>query len=66
MDELIDLLPAGCVWLDARAADWREAIAAAGGLMVDAGFTTAEYTAMVARDIDRWAVVVKAAGIRVN
>ena len=28
--------------------------------------TPAEYTAMVARDIDRWAEVVKAAGIRVN
>ncbi|MFI0773751.1 PTS sugar transporter subunit IIA [Streptomyces sp. NPDC021212] len=64
MDELIDLLPAGCVRLDARAADWREAIAVAGGLMVDAGFTTAEYTAeMIAGVEEHGPYIVVAPGV---
>ncbi|MGR3932000.1 PTS sugar transporter subunit IIA [Streptomyces sp. BRA346] len=64
MDELIDLLPVACVRLDARAADWREAIAVAGGLMVDAGFTTAEYTAeMIAGVEENGPYIVVAPGV---
>ncbi|MFI0816502.1 PTS sugar transporter subunit IIA [Streptomyces sp. NPDC021098] len=64
MDELMDLLPVGCVRLDARAADWREAIAVAGGLMVDAGFTTAEYTAeMIAGVEENGPYIVVAPGV---
>lgn len=60
----MDLLPVACVRLDARAADWREAIAVAGGLMVDAGFTTAEYTAeMIAGVEENGPYIVVAPGV---
>ncbi|MFF7653343.1 PTS sugar transporter subunit IIA [Streptomyces sp. NPDC007983] len=64
MDELIDLLPVESVRLDARAADWREAIAIAGGLMVEAGRTTAEYTAeMIASVEENGPYIVVAPGV---
>ncbi|GAA3656782.1 PTS sugar transporter subunit IIA [Streptomyces iranensis] len=44
MEDLKDLLPVEAVRLDVRAADWREAIGAAGRLMVETGATTDEYT----------------------
>jgi ascorbate PTS system EIIA or EIIAB component len=52
MEELINLLPVEAVRLDARAADWREAIGVAGGLMVETGVTTEDYTAEMIANVE--------------
>ncbi|MDQ8706366.1 PTS sugar transporter subunit IIA [Streptomyces sp. LHD-70] len=44
MAELSDLLPVEAVRLDVRAADWRDAVRAAGDLMVATGASTEAYT----------------------
>ncbi|MFC7303326.1 PTS sugar transporter subunit IIA [Streptomyces monticola] len=44
MAELSELLPVAAVRLDVRAADWRAAVRAAGGLMVATGACTDAYT----------------------
>ncbi|MEU4892858.1 PTS sugar transporter subunit IIA [Streptomyces sp. NPDC044780] len=52
MKDLQDLLPAEAVRLDVRAADWREAIAVAGRLMVETGVTTDEYTREMVANVE--------------
>ncbi|MGW3628121.1 PTS sugar transporter subunit IIA [Streptomyces sp. NPDC000880] len=52
MAQLIDLLPVEAVRLDVRAADWREAIRIAGGLMVETGATTDDYTAEMIANVE--------------
>ncbi|WP_413812094.1 PTS sugar transporter subunit IIA [Streptomyces sp. OE57] len=64
MEDLKDLLPVEAVRLDVPAADWREAIAAAGRLMVDTGATTDEYTReMVANVEENGPYIVIAPGV---
>ncbi|MFC9881651.1 PTS sugar transporter subunit IIA [Streptomyces libani] len=52
MAALSDLLPVAAVRLDVRAADWREAIRAAGGLLTETGATTGAYTAEMIRNVE--------------
>ncbi|MGY5132318.1 PTS sugar transporter subunit IIA [Streptomyces nigrescens] len=52
MAALSDLLPVAAVRLDVRAADWREAIRAAGGLLTETGATTDAYTAEMIRNVE--------------
>lgn len=52
MATLSELLPAEAVRLDAPAADWREAIRAAGELLVQAGCATGEYTAEMLGNVE--------------
>ncbi|MEU8912817.1 PTS sugar transporter subunit IIA [Streptomyces nigrescens] len=52
MAALSDLLPVAAVRLDVRAADWREAICAAGGLLTETGATTDAYTAEMIRNVE--------------
>ncbi|MBU3871544.1 PTS sugar transporter subunit IIA [Streptomyces sp. 4503] len=64
MEDLKDLLPVEAVRLDVRAADWREAIGAAGRLMVETGATTDEYTGeMVANVEENGPYIVIAPGV---
>ncbi|MFD8333319.1 PTS sugar transporter subunit IIA [Streptomyces solisilvae] len=64
MEDLKDLLPVEAVRLDVRAADWREAIGAAGRLMVETGATTDEYTReMVANVEENGPYIVIAPGV---
>ncbi|WP_189929684.1 PTS sugar transporter subunit IIA [Streptomyces sulfonofaciens] len=51
MAELTELLAAEAVRLDARVADWRQAITAAGELMVATGVCTPAYTAEMIRNV---------------
>ncbi|MFE2448481.1 PTS sugar transporter subunit IIA [Streptomyces sp. NPDC021218] len=53
MEDLKDLLPVEAVRLDVRAADWREAIGAAGRLMVETGATTDEYTGEMVANVEQ-------------
>lgn len=52
MAALNDLLPQAAVRLDVRVADWREAIRAAGGLLVETGAATDTYTAEMIRNVE--------------
>ncbi|MCR8573169.1 PTS sugar transporter subunit IIA [Streptomyces sp. Isolate_219] len=52
MAALSDLLPVAAVRLDVRAADWREAIRAAGGLLTETGATSDAYTAEMIRNVE--------------
>lgn len=52
MAALNDLLPQAAVRLDARVADWREAIRTAGGLLVETGVATNAYTAEMIRNVE--------------
>ncbi|MEU9488114.1 PTS sugar transporter subunit IIA [Streptomyces decoyicus] len=52
MAALNDLLPKAAVRLDVRVADWQEAIRAAGGLLVETGATTDDYTAEMIRNVE--------------
>ncbi|MGY5126115.1 PTS sugar transporter subunit IIA [Streptomyces nigrescens] len=52
MAALSDLLPVAAVRLDVRAADWREAIRTAGGLLAETGATTDAYTAEMIRNVE--------------
>ncbi|WP_328731337.1 PTS sugar transporter subunit IIA [Streptomyces caniferus] len=52
MAALNDLLPQAAVRLDVRVADWREAICAAGGLLVETGAATDTYTAEMIRNVE--------------
>ncbi|GAA1692356.1 PTS sugar transporter subunit IIA [Streptomyces yatensis] len=64
MEDLKDLLPVEAVRLDVRVADWREAIGAAGRLMVETGATTDEYTGeMVANVEENGPYIVIAPGV---
>ncbi|MEU1791293.1 PTS sugar transporter subunit IIA [Streptomyces sparsogenes] len=64
MTQLSDLLPGEAIRLDVRAADWREAIGVAGGLMVAAGVATEDYTAeMIANVEDNGPYIVIAPGL---
>ncbi|WP_201724780.1 PTS sugar transporter subunit IIA, partial [Streptomyces antimycoticus] len=64
MEDLKDLLPVEAVRLDVRAADWREAIGAAGRLMVETGAATDEYTdEMVANVEENGPYIVIAPGV---
>ncbi|MET8183511.1 PTS sugar transporter subunit IIA [Streptomyces sp. NPDC005336] len=64
MEDLTDMLPVESIRLDVRAADWREAIGIAGGLMVETGVTTDEYTGeMVANVEENGPYIVIAPGV---
>ncbi|MEU8786607.1 PTS sugar transporter subunit IIA [Streptomyces sp. NPDC048637] len=52
MAALSDLFPVAAVRLGVRAADWREAMDAAGGLLVETGATTAAYTTEMIRNVE--------------
>ncbi|MGP8298506.1 PTS sugar transporter subunit IIA [Streptomyces inhibens] len=52
MAALSDLLPLAAVRLDVPAADWREAIRVAGGLLVETEATTDAYTAEMIRNVE--------------
>ncbi|MEV5126252.1 PTS sugar transporter subunit IIA [Streptomyces decoyicus] len=52
MAALNDLLPKAAVRLDVRVSDWQEAIRAAGGLLVETGATTDDYTAEMIRNVE--------------
>ncbi|OMI38187.1 PTS sugar transporter subunit IIA [Streptomyces sparsogenes] len=64
MTQLSDFLSGEAIRLDVRAADWREAIGVAGGLMVAAGVATGDYTAeMIANVEDNGPYIVIAPGL---
>ncbi|MET7933053.1 PTS sugar transporter subunit IIA [Streptomyces sp. NPDC005322] len=64
MEDLTDLLPVESIRLDVRADDWAEAIRIAGGLMVETGVTTDEYTGeMVANVEENGPYIVIAPGV---
>ncbi|GAA2350313.1 PTS sugar transporter subunit IIA [Streptomyces cuspidosporus] len=64
MTQLTDFLSGEAIRLDVRAADWREAIGVAGGLMVATGVATGDYTAeMIANVEDNGPYVVIAPGL---
>ncbi|MER6140399.1 PTS sugar transporter subunit IIA [Streptomyces sparsogenes] len=52
MTQLSDFLSGEAIRLDVRAADWREAIGVAGGLMVAAGVATEDYTAEMIANVE--------------
>ncbi|MEU8682868.1 PTS sugar transporter subunit IIA [Streptomyces sp. NPDC048611] len=52
MAALSDLLPVAAVRLDVPAADWREAVRTAGGLLVETGAATGTYTAEMIRNAE--------------
>lgn len=52
MPTLSELIPAEAVRLDVAAADWREAVRAAGDLMVATGTTTGEYTTEMIENVE--------------
>ncbi|POX36473.1 PTS sugar transporter [Streptomyces sp. Ru73] len=52
MPTLSELIPAGAVRLDVAAADWREAVRAAGDLLVATGASTGEYTTEMIQNVE--------------
>ncbi|MBZ4015337.1 PTS sugar transporter subunit IIA [Streptomyces purpurogeneiscleroticus] len=52
MPTLSELIPAEAVRLDVAAADWREAVRAAGDLMVATGTSTGEYTTEMIENVE--------------
>ncbi|HWM38159.1 MAG TPA: PTS sugar transporter subunit IIA [Streptomyces sp.] len=52
MATVSELLPLEAVRLDATAADWREAVQLAGGLMSETGTSTGEYTAEMIGNVE--------------
>ncbi|MGW7516263.1 PTS sugar transporter subunit IIA [Streptomyces sp. NPDC054796] len=52
MATLSELLPVEAIRLDVPAADWREAVEAAGALMTATGSSTAEYTAEMVANVE--------------
>lgn len=52
MIQVSDLLAGEAIRLDVRVADWREAVGVAGGLMVETGVTTADYTAEMIANVE--------------
>lgn len=64
MATLSELIPAEAIRLDAEAADWREAVSAAGDLMVATGTCTDAYTAeMIANVEENGPYIVIAPGV---
>lgn len=63
MVALSELIPVEAIRLDVRVADWREAVTAAGGLMVATGTSTDTYTAeMIQNVVDNGPYIVIAPG----
>ncbi|NGN70063.1 PTS sugar transporter subunit IIA, partial [Streptomyces sp. A7024] len=53
MATLSELLPVAAIRLDVPAADWREAVSAAGDLMTATGSTTDDYTTEMLENVEQ-------------